>query len=46
MIQAIRAGLSHRTKRLFPARLLRIKTVRRFARGDDGIAARRETAGP
>jgi len=39
MIQAIRAGLSHRTKRLFPARLLRIKTVRRFARGDDGIAA-------
>jgi Flp pilus assembly protein TadG len=39
MIQAIRAGLSHRTKRLIPARLLRIKTVRRFARGDDGIAA-------
>ena len=39
MIQAIRAGLSHRTKRLFPARRLRIKTVRRFARGDDGIAA-------
>ena len=39
MIQAIRAGLSHRTKRLVPARLLRIKTVRRFARGEDGIAA-------
>ena len=39
MIQAIRAGLSHRTKRLIPARLLRIETVRRFARGDDGIAA-------
>jgi Flp pilus assembly protein TadG len=39
MIQAIRAGLPHRTKRLIPARLLRIKTVRRFARGDDGIAA-------
>src|ERR1044072_2920153 len=39
MIQAIRAGLSHRTKRLIPARLLRIKKDRRFARGDDGIAA-------
>jgi Flp pilus assembly protein TadG len=39
MIQAIRAGLSHRTKRLIPARLLRIRTIRRFARGNDGIAA-------
>ena len=39
MIQAIRAGLSHRTRRLIPARLLRIRTVRRFARGNDGIAA-------
>lgn len=39
MIQAIRAGLSHRTKYLIPARLLRIKTIRRFARGNDGIAA-------
>lgn len=39
MIQAIRAGLSHRTKRLIPARLLRIRTIRRFARRDDGIAA-------
>ena len=39
MIQAIRAGLSHRTRRLNPARLLRIRTVRRFARGNDGIAA-------
>jgi len=39
MIQAIRAGLSFRTKRLIPGRLLRIKTVRRFVRGKDGIAA-------
>ena len=39
MIQAIRAGLSHRTRGLRPARLLRIRTIRRFARGDDGIAA-------
>lgn len=39
MIQAIRAGLSHRTRRLIPARLLRIRTIRRFARGNDGIAA-------
>ena len=39
MIQAIRAGLSQRTKRLIPAKLLRIRTVRRFARGNDGIAA-------
>jgi Flp pilus assembly protein TadG len=39
MIQAIRAGLSHRTKHLIPARLLRIRTIRRFARGNDGVAA-------
>src|SRR6188768_1390470 len=39
MIQAIRAGLSQRTRRLIPAKLLRITTVRRFARGNDGIAA-------
>jgi len=39
MIQAIRAGLSFRTKRLSPARLLRVKTLRRFASGQDGIAA-------
>jgi Flp pilus assembly protein TadG len=38
MIQAIRAGLSHRSKGLIPARLLRIKTLRRFARRDDGAA--------
>ena len=39
MIQAIRAGLALKTRRLFPARILRIQTVRRFARGEDGIAA-------
>jgi Flp pilus assembly protein TadG len=39
MIQAIRAALSHRTRGLRPARLLRIRTIRRFARGNDGIAA-------
>jgi Flp pilus assembly protein TadG len=39
MIQAIRAGLSHRTKGIKRAPLLRLKTVRRFARGEDGVAA-------
>lgn len=39
MIQAIRAGLSIGTARLKRASLLRISTVRRFARGEDGIAA-------
>ena len=39
MIQAIRAGLSHRTRHLMRAPLFRIRTVRRFARGQDGIAA-------
>jgi Flp pilus assembly protein TadG len=39
MIQAIRAALSVRTKGLVRARLLRVKTVRRFAKGEDGIAA-------
>jgi len=39
MIQAIRAGLFHRTKHLMCAPLLRIKTVRRFARREDGSAA-------
>ena len=39
MMQAIRAALSIRTKRLVRARLLRIKTVRRFTREEDGIAA-------
>jgi Flp pilus assembly protein TadG len=39
MIQAIRDGLSIGTARLTRARLLRIKTIRRFAKGEDGIAA-------
>jgi Flp pilus assembly protein TadG len=39
MIQAIRDGLSIGTARLKRAKLLRIKTVRRFAKGEDGIAA-------
>src|SRR3954467_9979416 len=38
MIQAIR-GLSLRTRRLIRGRLLRIKTVRRFVRGEQGLAA-------
>lgn len=39
MIQAIRDGLSIGTARLTRARLFRFKTVRRFAKGNDGIAA-------
>ncbi len=39
MIQAIRAGLAAGTRRLPRMKLLRIRTVRRFAKGDDGIAA-------
>jgi Flp pilus assembly protein TadG len=39
MIQAIRAGLAAGTRRLHRVKLLRIRTVRRFARGEDGIAA-------
>jgi Flp pilus assembly protein TadG len=39
MIQAIRDGLAIGTARLGRAKLLRIKTVRRFAKGEDGIAA-------
>jgi Flp pilus assembly protein TadG len=39
MIQAIRAGLAAGTKRLPRMKLLRIRTVRRFTRGEDGIAA-------
>jgi len=39
MIQAIRAGLSFRTNGLLRAKLLRPATVRRFARGEQGIAA-------
>ena len=39
MIEAIRAGLSVKTQKLFRAKLWRIRTVRRFARREDGIAA-------
>src|SRR6266850_1253383 len=39
MIQAIRAGLSFRTNGLLRAKLLRPATVRRFVRGEQGIAA-------
>jgi Flp pilus assembly protein TadG len=39
MIQAIRAGLAAGTRRLSPSSLLRIRTVRRFARRQDGAAA-------
>jgi Flp pilus assembly protein TadG len=39
MIQAIRDGLSIGTARLKHRRFLRIKTVRRFAKGEDGLAA-------
>jgi Flp pilus assembly protein TadG len=39
MIDAIRAGLAAGTSRLSRLKLLRIRTVRRFAKGDDGIAA-------
>ena len=39
MIQAVRAALSTGTKRLSRAKLLRIRAVRRFARGEDGAAA-------
>jgi len=39
MIHAIRAGLAAGTRRLSPSSLLRIRTVRRFAHGQDGIAA-------
>jgi Flp pilus assembly protein TadG len=39
MIQAIRAGLAAGTRRLSPTKFFRIRTVRRFARGQDGSAA-------
>ena len=39
MIQAIGNGFAIATARLKRAKLLRIKTVRRFAKGEDGIAA-------
>src|SRR3954470_14374160 len=39
MIQAIRAALSFRTDGLFSGKLLRTATVRRFVRGEQGLAA-------
>jgi Flp pilus assembly protein TadG len=39
MIQAIRAGLTVKTRRLSRASIFRIGTVRRFQKGDDGVAA-------
>ena len=39
MIQAIRAHLAIRTRRLARGKLLRAHTVRRFARGQEGAAA-------
>jgi Flp pilus assembly protein TadG len=39
MVQAIRAAFASQARRLSPTRLLRIKTVRRFVRGEDGVAA-------
>src|SRR5688500_15169149 len=39
MIQAIRAALTTKTSRLSRASFFRIRTVRRFAKGDDGAAA-------
>jgi Flp pilus assembly protein TadG len=39
MIQAIKVGISVGTARLTRARLLRIKTVRRFTKREDGVAA-------
>ena len=39
MIQAIRAGLAIKTRRLSRANIFRIRTVRRFAHGKDGVAA-------
>jgi Flp pilus assembly protein TadG len=39
MIQAIRDAVATGTRRLSRAKILRIRTVRRFARGEDGVAA-------
>jgi len=39
MLQAIRAAFAVKTARLSPMKLLRIRTMRRFARGEDGAAA-------
>jgi len=39
MIQAIRAGLAIKTGPLARGRIFRVRTVRRFSKGDDGVAA-------
>ena len=39
MVQAIRAALAIGTKRLARGRLMNMRTVRRFARGEEGAAA-------
>ena len=39
MIQAIRAGLAVKTRQLSRGSIFRIRTVRRFQKGDDGVAA-------
>lgn len=39
MVQAIRAAFASQARRLSPTRMLRIRVVRRFARGEDGVAA-------
>ena len=39
MIQALRAGLAIKTRRLSRAKIFRVCTVRRFAHGADGAAA-------
>src|SRR2546430_7856838 len=39
MIQTIRAALAAGTKRLTRAGMMNIRVVRRFARGEDGVAA-------
>jgi len=39
MIQTIRAALAIGTKQLRRARMMNVRTVRRFARGEDGVAA-------
>jgi len=39
MIQAIRAGLAFKTRPLSRGSIFRIRTVRRFHKGEDGVAA-------
>lgn len=39
MIQAIKAGLAVKTRQLSRGSIFRFRTVRRFSKGDDGVAA-------